>query len=242
MTKRRWIILVAACVLGLGTGAWSSRQVWLPSVGRWLDVGEVPRQVDYVMSLPGDEHYRPFVAAAMVNANLAERALIVQTEASPAELDGIALPSSELIRRVYLYCGVPESKLIVLTCRSASTADDIGALADFLQTQPRATVAIVTSDYHTRRSRWTFRRQLGSLANRLTIISAPNGEFNFDCWWQIENGFLQVTMEYIKLTAYAIVYGQVIWWLAAGALLIVVVRFVWKRQVHRRDTELTMAN
>ena len=34
----------------------------------WLDVGQQPRQADYVMVLNGGENTRPFAAAALVGA------------------------------------------------------------------------------------------------------------------------------------------------------------------------------
>lgn len=222
--KRRNIAGFVLAVSLSAAAGWYFSPHWLPGIGKWLDVGEPPRRVDYVMSLPGDEGYRPFVAAAMINLGLARSALIVQNEASPAELDGVVLPTSEIIRRVYQHCGIGDDNLIVLSGKTVSTAGDIDALANFLKEHPQRTVAIVTSDYHTRRSRWTFHRQLGSVANQIVIVSAPNGEFDFQNWWRIEDGFLQVIMEYIKLAAYLVVYGRVAWWLGAG----IVVLLLWR--------------
>ena len=211
---------------------WHVRSNWLPRLGRWLDVGEPFCRVDYVISLPGDENYRPFVAAAMVNTGFAQRALIVQNKPSPAELDGVAPHASEIVRRVYKYCGVPESKLTVLHGASGTTADDIDVLARFLENHPTATAAIVTSDYHTRRSRWTLRRRLGRLANQLNFVSAPNGIFDSNHWWQTEGGFVIVLTEYMKLIAYAIFYGRAVWWLL-GTLLFIVLCHISRRKSSR---------
>jgi uncharacterized SAM-binding protein YcdF (DUF218 family) len=222
-------LIACGLIVALVATSFALRASWLPSVARWLNVGEVPRHVDYVMSLPGDENYRPFTAAAMVRLHLADQVLLVQTEASPEILDGFAMPTAELLDRIYAYCRIPDSKRIVLSGESGSTAGDIGVLAAFMQTHPDANVAVVTSDYHTRRSRWTLRRILGSAADRLTIVAAPNGDFDVDHWWHTESGFLSVTSEYIKLLAYLFVYGNAVWWLLSGFLVLAII-WMWRKR------------
>lgn len=218
--------VVLLLIFGSSFVGWYFRLTWLPMMGRWLDIGETPRKVDYVMSLPGDEDYRPFLAAAMINAHFANQALVIQNEPTPEELDGLGLPNSEIIRRVYRYCGIPESNVVTLAGKSVSTAGDIDVLRGFLREHPEAHVAIVTSDYHTRRARWIVRQHIGNSADQLLIVSAPNGEFDFSNWWQTESGFLMVINEYVKLAAYFFVYGTVWWWLAGLITAIVLWRVI----------------
>jgi uncharacterized SAM-binding protein YcdF (DUF218 family) len=198
-----------------------------PRAGSWLDAGERPRKVDFVMSLPGDEDYRPFMAAAMIRMGLAQYGLIVQNEPSPEELDGLVVPTSTLIHKVYTYSGIGDEKLIVLDGKSVSTAGDIEAMQRLLKGPPEATAAVVTSDYHTRRARWTVDSQLGATARRVIILSAPNAAFDCRNWWQSEDGFVMVVTEYLKLVAYIFVYGNGLFWI----LVIVTVVLSWK--IHR---------
>lgn len=234
----RRIVVAALLIAGCGVVAWYFRLTWLPIMGRWLDIGEAPRKVDYVMSLPGDEDYRPFLAAAMINAHFAEKGLVIQNEPTPEELDGLGIPNSEIIRRVYRYCGIPDSNIVTLAGKSVSTAGDIDVLKRFLSEHPGARVAIVTSNYHTRRARWILRQHIGNPADQLLIVAAPNGDFDFSNWWQTESGFLMVINEYVKLTAYFFVYGAIWWWLA-GIVTVIVVWRVLRGSRRRRLAQPT---
>ena len=60
-------------------------------------------------------------------------------------------------------------------------------------------MAVVTSDYHTRRVRWLARRLLGDDAKRLCYVSAPVDDFSAADWWQTPIGFSTITSEYLKL-------------------------------------------
>jgi uncharacterized SAM-binding protein YcdF (DUF218 family) len=193
-------VVVAAVVVGLAA-VWAARVYWLPAAARWLDVGGAPARVDYVFVLPGDENIRPFVAAALVKAGLAERALVPKNSVVPAVIDGLRPPAHEVIRQVLLQRGVPEEKITLLEGKTASTQDDILVLARFFHDHPAAHVAIVTSGYHTRRTRLIARRLLPGRQAQLWFVSAPVDTFRIDTWWRSELGFLAITSEYAKLTA-----------------------------------------
>jgi uncharacterized SAM-binding protein YcdF (DUF218 family) len=98
--------------------------------------------------------------------------------------DGILQESYEIIRRALELRGVDRSQIKLLEGRSSHTFGDAVALRNFVQQSLESTVAVVTSHYHTRRTRWTLRRVLGSQADRIQFVSAPVDEFTEDNWWR----------------------------------------------------------
>ncbi len=214
-------LLSVAGVLAFRNAAW------------WLDVGEPPVASDYVVVLPGDPDRRPFVAAALIKAGLARQALVPETVQGPDVLDGIALPSSEVILRVLRARGVPREKIKVLRGTSNSTSSDMALITAFLRRYPTATVTFVTSAFHTRRARWTIRRWLRTVPNfagEVHFVAAPNPEFQTERWWRTEAGFLCVTSEYGKLIAYWLRYENGIGWLIA-ALVATIAFWVGKKRL-----------
>jgi hypothetical protein len=240
MKRRRAGCLFLLPLLGLVIWMFPWRGC-LVEIGRWLDVGEVPQRVEYVFVLPGDWSRRPFVAAALCNTGFAQIALIPRTKDSPDEASGLVLRNSEVIRRVLRHRGVEEDRIRVLQGASESTAGDLKILAGLLESEPETSLAIVTSAYHTRRTRWTARRFMGPQnMGRIIFISAPNPGFDVSSWWRTEEGFRRITTEYVKLLAYWLWYGNGMYLcltlLAIAAVLSVIARlFVrhrsWRQKV-----------
>ena len=222
MKSRRRLVLGFLIVGFTLTGLYLARGSLLPAVARWLDVGETPQPSDCVMVMPGDENTRPFVAAAIVKAGLAERVLIPELMISPEVEEGILPPWHEVIRRVLRHRGVPEEDILILAGESDSTFGDIRALGAFLDASPEARVMVVTSDYHTRRTRWTVTRLLGERSGRVTFVSAPTEAFCLDAWWQVEEGFMAVVGEYLKLTYYVFRFTHIVYWIGGCAALVTI--------------------
>lgn len=197
----------------------------LSALARWLDVSGRPRSSRYVMVLPGDENTRPYVAAALVNAGLAQQVLVPEPRPSPAGTETGIPPADELICRVLEARGVPDDRITLLPRRGGGTYGDVQALAGFLDSSRETSVTIVTSWYHTRRTRSTVRCLLGQRAREVSLVSAPTEDFSVDNWWQSKNGLINIAGEYAKMGYYVMRYTQLPYWLVlcallAGALLI----------------------
>lgn len=72
----------------------------LHGAARWLDVGQKPVAVDYVVVLPGELNTRPFVAAALVNAGLARRVIVPEPRTSLDVAEGRVKAHEEVTRMV----------------------------------------------------------------------------------------------------------------------------------------------
>jgi len=183
-----------------------SRSWCLPLVAHFLDVSEPPTQVDYVLVLNGGPKTRPFVAAAMVKAGLTNAVLLTTASPTPDSEAGLVPPEQEIYSRVLLKRGVSADQIHVIPGVIASTYDEACALARFLKSNPANSVAIVTNDFHTRRTRSIFRRVLDDLPVRLRIVSAPVDNIRADNWWQSAAGVKIYATEYCKSVYYRLRY------------------------------------
>lgn len=195
--RRRLVQL--ACVAGALVLLYPTRQYTLSVVPRILDVSESPRRVDYVLVLEGNLQTRPFAAAALYRAHLTPMILTSEVRPSADAEAGLAPPEHELVRRIMLAKGVPAEAFQILPGACESTSDEARCLAQFLADKPHATVAVVTTDYHTRRSRWLFRRELGDGMANVFFVGVPTDGFTPDNWWCFEEGWTTYLHEYCKI-------------------------------------------
>jgi uncharacterized SAM-binding protein YcdF (DUF218 family) len=193
--RRIQLRILLALLSATGIMACSGRGILLTAAGAWLDVGEPLREpVDGVFILGGDADTRPFAAAALIRSGWARQALIVPTAPQPGELS-----HQELLREILLRRGVEADAVVELPGQVASTRDEARALRRFLEQHPDHSVAVLTSDYHTRRTRAIFTAQLADCAARVHFVSAPTERFTAANWWHYEQGWKMYVGEYIKL-------------------------------------------
>ena len=172
----------------------------LSYAGRWLNVSApLNSPVDDVMVLGGDLKVRPLVAASIFRSGMARRVLIPQVTASEDVIDRILPPNHEIVRQVLLRSGVPTDAIIVLPEVVDSTAQEAARLAAYLNEHPSRRVAIVTSNYHTRRTKWVFMSACKNHSTNLSFVGAPTDGFGPADWWRYEPGLVEYTAEFLKL-------------------------------------------
>jgi len=192
--------LVCVVILALCMAAYFERYDILSSAGAWLDVSApLERPVDSVMVLGGDSTTRPFVAAAIVRAGLANKVILPQLNHSSAVIDGIVPTEEQITRDVLRLGGVDANVIVRIPGPVNSTNDESSRLASYLREHPEERIAIVTSNYHTRRCRLLFARSCGALSQNLRFVGAPTDGFNSRDWWQFESGTVAYVGEYLKI-------------------------------------------
>jgi uncharacterized SAM-binding protein YcdF (DUF218 family) len=229
---RRWPRRLLA-IAAFGLTLYASSGWWLPAAGRWLDVGEPPRVADYCLVLSGGFGSRPFGAAALYRRGYIRRGIWLTRVAFAQPIFPLEIDSTAAARRVLTTVGVPNDRIAVLDGECATTFDEAKSLERMLASHPEATVAVVTSDYHTRRTRWIFRRILGERADRLQFISVPTDFFSAEDWWKVEQGFVSYSKEFLKLPFYYLYYGWGLVWIGLAVAAIVGLRIV--RRLRRRE-------
>lgn len=204
--RRRLWPWALAVLITLGAGGYLLRHSILVGVARFLDVTEPVESADYALVLSGVPSVRPFYAAALYRAGLAGAVLLTRPEPVSDSLDGIQPAEHELVPEILRHEGVFPIDIITIPGEMTSTLDEIRALKAFLAERPTARVTIVTSAFHTRRTRLIVRRTLDEAASRVRLLGVPSDSFRDDDWWLSKTGLTAVVGELLKLPYYRLVY------------------------------------
>jgi len=219
-----WRLLFVAL---LGTAVYFVHPWLFLLTGRWLDAGQPPRRTEAVYVLGGNLETRPFAAAAIYRAGLAEEVFVPRV----ADVDDLGpfVPPHELTRNMLMRLGVGPEDITILDRGIWNTYDEAQALQEHLDRHGDRTVAIVTDSFHARRVAWTFRKVLGPDSRAVTVYSISSDELAGDRWWKNRKGFETYLAEYLRLGFYWARYGSGLWWLSAGAVAVVAIVF-WRRR------------
>lgn len=95
--------------------------------------------------------------------------------------------------------GIPRHSIVALPFRKSGTVYDALAVRDYVIKHKIRSILLVTSDYHTRRSLWIFRRVLKLLPVTIGIVPAPS----------VATLFPDIALEYIKFGYYLVRFGMV---------------------------------
>lgn len=191
-SKRGLVILLLLAVAGL---------LFFPRT--WLLAGltlhDTPARSDAIVLLAGNHKERAPAAAMLYRDGYAP--LVILTN------DGlISAWSREFNRNLYqiewaeeelVKLGVPRKKILKLPFYGSSTMFDALAVKRFLFRSGARKVIVVTSDYHTRRSLWTFRYALKEYTTDIAIF--PARSFGV--------GARGLALEYGKFGYYLLRYG-----------------------------------
>jgi len=198
------LVIVLICLL-----AYSLHTPLLTGLANYLISTDVPlEKADMIFVLNGDYDTRPFYSSDLYEQGLAPIVAIAQTESSPSELLGLVDNPTDIAVEVMKLRGVPAEKLLVLNNSGpvTSTFDEARTLRQYVETHNIRSVIMVTSAFHTRRSRWIFERELAGVQVKLEVAAAPYINFDASNWWQYEEGLINLNNEYIKLIFYKIKY------------------------------------
>lgn len=199
-SRRTWRRLIGVIVLAGVCVACFQRHAVLRGMGRWLNVaGRLERPVDSVIVLGGGASTRPFVAIEILRAGLARKILIPQVDLSDENRDGLFPPEQVILRQVVLRSGISPDAVVLLTTTVDSTEREAQVAAAYMQSHPDERLAVVTSDFHTRRARMIFSRACDRDADRLVFVGAPIDGFGPSNWWHSEAGAISYLDEYFKL-------------------------------------------
>src|SRR5215831_9874135 len=90
---------------------------------------------------------------------------------------------AELMEHDLIERGVPKEKILRYPHDAESTRDEAEALAKFAAEKKWKSVIIVTSNYHTRRTRYIFRRVFpGNIS--VCVAGARDGDFDPERWYE----------------------------------------------------------
>jgi len=186
---RTLVVLVLLCA-----ALWATHGVWLPIPGRFLTAVDGPPQqpADIVVALAGD----------LSGGRVLRAAELVADGAAPLALANGAFRifGEDECRQAVQYArrrGVPQAAVEPFCFRADSTLAESQLVDAELRRRGVRRALVVTSDFHTRRARYIYRRHTSGQVD-YHFLSAPTRGFDPETWWQSRSGQKTVFLEYVK--------------------------------------------
>ena len=193
-------VFSAAFLASLG---YARREWVLMKVGGFL-VSEDPLiRADAIAVLSGNSPYRILGAVDLYQKQFAPRILLTETYEEGEHQDlmkslGVTYHTSlEVNRRIAVHQGVPADAIVALP-ETNSTKSEAEAVLAFLQKRNLRSVIVVTSGYHSTRTRLIF-RSLNGQGVRVAVHPSRHDPFFKRSWWRNRYQSKQVFYEYVKL-------------------------------------------
>lgn len=165
--------------------------LWLSWLGRYLVRAEAPCHADAVVVLAGDGFgNRILKGAQLVREGYAPRAII----SGPDGMYGMHECDAAIPYAVGH--GFPAQWFDCVPHEARSTREELQVLLPALQRRGVTRFVLVTSDYHTHRSRALLERLHAPLP--YCVVAAPDRYYRADSWWQSREGRKIFLYEWLK--------------------------------------------
>ena len=196
-----------AAVLVIVVGGIAGGGCFLYYGGRFLQHEDSLQKADAILMLGGARAERCLEAFELYKAGYAPVIVLSPGRLEQAELllrdRGVRLPLEvDLQRDVLRQLGVPPERTLTLPVSVDNTAQEAEALHDFVRARGWRRVIVVTSKYHTRRSRFGFRREFAGSATDIIVRSSRFDPSDPAHWWRHRPDVRFVLEEWGKLIAY----------------------------------------
>ena len=161
--------------------------------GFWI-AGESPKASDAIVILSDDNYRgdRAARAAELFHAGWAPRVVasgrFLRPYASIAQLEERDLESR----------GVPAAAIVRFEHRAENTREEAGAVSQLASARGWNRILVVTSAYHTRRSKYIFERSLPA-GTVLCVVAAPDSEYDPNNWWRSRAGMKIFFHEFVGM-------------------------------------------
>lgn len=201
--RLRRAAVAATALVALGLAAFLARRPLLTALGRALVVADSPVPADAILVLNGAP-FRSVRAAQLYHAGYAPRVLIVRGQPLPPVLRGIQAQETDMAVAVLRREAVPDSAIRIIEPRRpvTSTREEAEAFVAFARANGIRRILLVTSEFHSRRARWSLRHVAGGAQLDIVSTPAPDWGFGPEDWWRSESGLITVVEEFLKFAYY----------------------------------------
>src|SRR5438128_413272 len=114
---------------------------------------------------------------------------------------------AELMEHDLIERGVPRERIVRFVHDADSTVEEARALTRIVRERKWHSIIVVTSNFHTRRARYIFRRVFPQ-GVEVRIASARDGDFDPEHWWEKRKSTKELTKEFAGVV--------VTWWELRG--------------------------
>jgi uncharacterized SAM-binding protein YcdF (DUF218 family) len=177
----------------------------LNAYGRWLIRTDPPSRADVAIVLGGGEGERLGAAVRIWREGRVPALLIIDPGIPllPVYTGEDSLTMGEAKRRIALRRGVPGDRVWVIR-GATSTYEEAIAARPFLESRGIRSAIVVTSPFHSRRARATFRHLFRGSPVRIALETLPLSisQDRPGRWWTREHDLMAVFTETVKLVFY----------------------------------------
>ena len=192
MIKKRKIIilLIATVVLMSVIGA---------NLGKFLVQSDKLEKADAIAVFSGDSGARTERAVELLKEGYADYLIL----SGGKVYDDVTM--AELMKNHAIKLGVDEDKILI-DDEASTTNENAAFTAEIIEEHNFKSAIVVTSDYHTRRSKLAMEKALENTlidGEKVSVSVTPSKEEKFTTkWWTSGNSVLMVISEYLKLAGY----------------------------------------
>ncbi|MCA1561856.1 MAG: YdcF family protein [Acidobacteria bacterium] len=176
--------------------------------GRFLVAEDDLGRSDAIFVLAGARVERWLEGADLYREGWAPRIVLSRGRVERAEHHlqamGIRFPTdAELVRDALLQLKVPSTAVMILPDDQDNTAHEAQSLRKVVDQHGWTRVVVVTSKYHTRRTKFAFSRAFRGTPVRIIVRGSRYDRVNPARWWRSRQDIREVISELPKLLAYA---------------------------------------
>jgi uncharacterized SAM-binding protein YcdF (DUF218 family) len=187
---RLMALLVFLLLVGV---VYVARYPLMRMAGNFWVVADPIQHADAILVI-GDDNFtadRASRAAELFHAGWAPKVVASGRRLRP--YSGIA----ELIERDLENRGVPSAAVVRFAHNADNTREEAEALRQFVMEQRWHRVLLVTSNYHSRRARYTFRKVF-PMDVSVAVVPAKDSDFDPDAWWASRKGQKLLVLEVVS--------------------------------------------
>jgi uncharacterized SAM-binding protein YcdF (DUF218 family) len=179
----------------------------MPNLGQWLVTEDELQESDMIVVLTGSVPDRILQAVDIYNERYSDKLVFVNSYRVGYDIfveRGVEIPpgDAQLSKMVAIDLGVPEENILILEGNAKSTQDEALIIREYIRNNRAIeSIILVTSKYHSGRSKRIFRKALSGLDREISIYSSPSkyDPFNVNQWWKDREDIKLVVLEYLKL-------------------------------------------
>jgi len=179
----------------------------IPNLGQWLVAEDDLQASDMIGVLMGSFPDRILQAVDIYNERYSDKIVLVNSYRADYDIfveRGVEIPpgNAQLSKMAAIDLGVPEENILILEGDAKSTQDEALIIREYIRNNRAIeSIILVTSKYHSGRSKKIFRKALSGLDREINIYSSPTkyDPFNVNQWWRDREDIKWVVLEYLKL-------------------------------------------
>ena len=186
--------------------------VFLPYAGRFLAAEDPLERADVIVVLAGSRAERWLEAVDLYREGWAPRIVLSPGRVEEGEIElrrrGVRFPTdAELVRNAIAQLGVPVDAVMIIPGSLDNTAQEAAATRRMALDAGWRRVLVVTSKYHSRRTRFAFRRAFRDTSVGTAVKATRYDRSTPERWWRNRADIRWVTSELQKLVLYRLGLG-----------------------------------